>query len=66
MTTENVESDPDEYVKNFQIKEENFTEVDLGVNNDAYSLIELDNELPPKRMVEGIFYLFSCIFKSIF
>ncbi|CBY33068.1 unnamed protein product [Oikopleura dioica] len=54
MTTDNVESDPDEYVKNFQIKEENFTEVDLGVNNDAYSLLEMDNELPPKRMVEVV------------
>ena len=53
MTTDNVDSDPDEYVKQFQIKDENFSEVDLGVKNDAYSLIEIDNELPPKRMVEG-------------
>ena len=53
MTTDNVDSDPDEYVKQFQINDENFSEVDLGVKNDAYSLIEIDNELPPKRMVEG-------------
>ena len=53
MTTDNVDSDPDEYVKQFQINDENFNEVDLGVNNDAYSLIEIDNELPPKQMVEG-------------
>ena len=53
MTTDNVDSDPDEYVKQFQINDENFKDVDLGVNNDALSLIEMDNELPAKRMVEG-------------
>jgi hypothetical protein len=58
MTTDNVDSDPDEYVKQFQINDENFNEVDLGVNNDAYSLIEIDNELPPKQMVEGLLNVF--------
>ncbi|CAG5109961.1 Oidioi.mRNA.OKI2018_I69.chr2.g4426.t1.cds [Oikopleura dioica] len=51
MTTDNIESDPDDYVNQFNSKAIN-ADNDFGPINDDTSLIDVDMELPPKQMVE--------------